>query len=72
MEVPFTPRARNALALGYEQALALGRTRIKGGHILLGLIEEGEGVVATVFNILNVDVQKLRRDVLALIETDIE
>jgi ATP-dependent Clp protease ATP-binding subunit ClpA len=60
----------SVLALGLEQARALGATGIRGEHILLGLIEDGGGNVDTVFKSLNVDTQVLRRDVLALIETE--
>jgi ATP-dependent Clp protease ATP-binding subunit ClpA len=70
VEVPYTPRAISAIALGLEQARALGENRVRGEHILLGLIEEGGGVACTVFKKLNVDTQILRRDVLALIEAE--
>jgi hypothetical protein len=44
--MPFTPRAKKALDLSLRAASARGDSHIGGQHILIGLLEEGEGVAA--------------------------
>jgi prophage maintenance system killer protein len=44
--IPFTPRAKKALALSLREALALGHNYVGTEHLLLGLAREGEGVAA--------------------------
>ena len=44
--IPFTPRAKKALALSLREALQLGHNYIGTEHLLLGLAREGEGVAA--------------------------
>lgn len=46
--IPFTPRAKKVLELGFEQAGELGDEHIGTEHILLGMLVEGEGVAAQV------------------------
>ncbi|MFI6157455.1 Clp protease N-terminal domain-containing protein [Kitasatospora sp. NPDC051170] len=41
---PFTPRARKALELSLRESLQLRSGRIGVGHLLLGVIREGEGL----------------------------
>jgi ATP-dependent Clp protease ATP-binding subunit ClpC len=55
--IPFTPRAKKALELSLREALQLG-------HILLGLIREGEGVAAQVLQKLGADVNRVRQTVI--------
>jgi Clp amino terminal domain, pathogenicity island component len=42
--IPFTPRAKKVLEHSLREALQLGHNYIGSGHILLGLLREGEGV----------------------------
>jgi ATP-dependent Clp protease ATP-binding subunit ClpA len=44
--IPFTPRAKKALALSLREALGLGHNYVGTEHLLLGLAREGEGVAA--------------------------
>jgi ATP-dependent Clp protease ATP-binding subunit ClpC len=44
--IPFTPRAKKVLELSLREAQQLGHDYIGTGHILLGLIREGDGVAA--------------------------
>ena len=44
--MPFTPRAKKALDLSLRAASGMGDSHIRGHHILIGLLEEGEGVAA--------------------------
>ncbi len=46
--IPFTPRAKKVLELSLRQALKLGHDYIGTEHILLGLLEEGQGVAAQI------------------------
>ena len=51
----FTERVRRVLALGREEALALGHEQVDAEHELLGLLAERDGVGATVLQNLGVD-----------------
>jgi ATP-dependent Clp protease ATP-binding subunit ClpC len=46
--VPFTPRAKKVLELALREALQLGHNYIGTEHVLLGLLQEGEGVACQV------------------------
>src|SRR4026209_673726 len=46
--VPFTPRAKKVLELALRNALRLGHDYIGTEHILLGILEEGQGVAAQI------------------------
>jgi ATP-dependent Clp protease ATP-binding subunit ClpC len=52
--IPFTPRAKKVLELALRMALRLEHKDIRTEHLLLGLLEEGEGVAAQVLE-RNVD-----------------
>ena len=62
---PFTPRAKKVLELSLREALALKHRHIEAGHILLGLLREGEGLAMKVLYDRGVDPVDLRRDVTA-------
>ena len=53
--IPFTPRAKKILELSLREALTMGSEVIDTEHLLLGLIDEGDGVGAQIL-------QRLRRD----------
>lgn len=61
---PFTPGARKSLELTLREATALGHQHIDTGHLLLGLLAEGEDVAVKVLNRLDVDTESLRAAVL--------
>jgi ATP-dependent Clp protease ATP-binding subunit ClpC len=61
---PFTPRARKTLELTLREATVLGHQHIDTGHLLLGLLAEGDGVAVKVLNTLDVDTKALRETVL--------
>ncbi|GLW07451.1 hypothetical protein Misp01_25810 [Microtetraspora sp. NBRC 13810] len=42
--IPFNPRAKKALELSLREALRLKHKHIADGHILLGILREGEGL----------------------------
>ena len=49
--LPYTPRVKKVLALAGKEAKALNNSYIGVYHLLIGLIEEGEGVAARVLKI---------------------
>jgi ATP-dependent Clp protease ATP-binding subunit ClpA len=63
---PFTPRVKRVLGLARREALAMGDSEIGPGHILLGLIREGEGVAADVLVRLGADPVRVRQQVIQL------
>lgn len=67
VEIPFTPRAKRVLELALEEARQLGHNYIGTEHLLLGLLREGEGVAARVFEAMNVDPAKIRTQVIRMV-----
>jgi ATP-dependent Clp protease ATP-binding subunit ClpA len=61
--IPFGKRAKKALELSLREALRLGHKYIGTGHILLGILREGEGLAALVLANAGVDLTELRDDV---------
>src|SRR5216110_752500 len=66
--IPFTPRAKKVLELSLREALQLGHNYIGTEHILLGLIREGEGVAAQVLVKLGADLNRVRQQVIQLLQ----
>ena len=65
--IPFTPRAKKVLELSLREALQLGHNYIGTEHILLGLIHEGHGVAAQVLVRLGADLDRVRQQVVELV-----
>jgi hypothetical protein len=63
-EIPYTPRAKRALALAVQEAGALQQEQINPEHIFLGLIKEGSGVAALVLKNLGVDIKRTRAEII--------
>jgi ATP-dependent Clp protease ATP-binding subunit ClpA len=59
-QLPFTPRAKKVLELSLREALAMKSKTITDGHILLGLLREGEGLAMKVLHDKGVDLPALR------------
>ncbi|MFJ3792999.1 Clp protease N-terminal domain-containing protein [Kitasatospora sp. NPDC090091] len=59
--VPFTARARKVLELSLRESLRLKSGHIAVGHLLLGVIREGEGLGAKVIADHGLDSAALRR-----------
>jgi hypothetical protein len=62
--IPYTPRVKKVLALAAKEARALNHTYVGTEHILLGVLDEGDGVAARVLKNLEVDVEKTRQEIL--------
>jgi ATP-dependent Clp protease ATP-binding subunit ClpA len=46
--VPFSARAKKALELTLREAISLGERDLRGEHLVLGLLREGDGVAARI------------------------
>jgi len=62
-DIPYTPRARRALALAVKEAEMLQQRQVNSEHIFLGLIKENEGVAGVVLRNLGVDVNRARDEI---------
>ena len=58
--IPFTPRAKKSLELSLREALQLGDGYIGTGHLLLGLIHQGDNVATKILDNLGADLKDLR------------
>lgn len=61
----FSARAKKCLELSLREAIALRHKYIGDGHLLLGILREGQGLGALVLSEAGVDLDALRRDVIA-------
>ncbi len=64
VEFPFTPKAKLVLDSSIEEARRLGHSYIGTEHLLLGSLQITDGVAVRVLQILGVDLQQLRQQVL--------
>ncbi|MBP6965501.1 MAG: ATP-dependent Clp protease ATP-binding subunit [Armatimonadetes bacterium] len=69
-DMQLTPRAKRVIDLAYDEARQLNNNYIGTEHLLLGLIREGEGLAARVLGKLGVDLERTRREVTGLQDTD--
>jgi ATP-dependent Clp protease ATP-binding subunit ClpC len=70
--IPFTPRAKKILELSLREALTMSSQVINTEHLLLGLIDEGDGVGAQILQRLGATAQAVREAVARLITTEPE
>ena len=63
-EIPFTPRVKRIFETALNEARQLGHNYIGTEHILLGLIQDDEGVAAKVLQNLGIDRQRVRTQVI--------
>lgn len=68
MNERFSDRARHAMALANLEAGRLGHGYLAPGHIMLGLIAEGECVATTALRVLDVNLDEVRDKVASLME----
>lgn len=62
--IPLTPRAKRVLELGLSEAQHLGQRYVDAEHLLLGVLQEGEGVAAQVLVKMGADLNAVRQQVL--------
>jgi len=63
-EAPFTPKANNVIKYAVRDARELGHSYVGTEHILLGLLNESEGVAAKVLKTLGVSLDSAQKLVL--------
>jgi hypothetical protein len=69
-EVGLTPRAKRVIELAIDEARRLDHHYIGTEHLLLGLVREGEGTAAQVFESLGVSLGQTRAEVIHAIGSD--
>jgi ATP-dependent Clp protease ATP-binding subunit ClpC len=62
-----TPRAKEVLQLAFYESQELGHHYIGGEHILLGLIEESEGIAAQIFEKYGISLTQARQAVIKVV-----
>jgi len=62
-----TPRAKEVLQLAFYESQELGHHYIGGEHILLGLIEEREGIAAQIFEKYGITLTQARQAVIKVV-----
>ena len=68
MHERFSDRARHAMALANLEAGKLNHGHLAPGHLMLGLIAEGECVATEALRLLDVDLDRVRNEVAARME----
>jgi ATP-dependent Clp protease ATP-binding subunit ClpC len=63
-DLPYTTHLEKALASSETEAKAMGHTYTGTEHLLLGLLREEKSVAAQVFKARNIDLEKLRSEVI--------
>ena len=66
-DVNLTPRAKKVIELAVEEARRLNHNYIGTEHLLLGLVREGEGIAAGVLESLGVNLEKVRTQVIQVV-----
>ena len=64
----FTDRSRKVMQLANQEAQRFNHEYIGTEHILLGLVKEGSGVAANVLKNLDIDFQKVRRQIEQIVQ----
>ncbi len=68
----FTERARKVIILAKEEARRLHHDYIATEHLLLGILKEGEGVAAAVLHRMDINFEKVRREIEKLVEPGVD
>ncbi|RQD67003.1 MAG: ATP-dependent Clp protease ATP-binding subunit [Tindallia sp. MSAO_Bac2] len=66
----FTPRTKRIFELSFAEARSLGHSYIGTEHLLLGLVREGEGVGAKILAELGLTPEKVREEILKLLNNN--
>jgi ATP-dependent Clp protease ATP-binding subunit ClpC len=64
----FTDRARKVMHLANQEAQQLCHEYIGTEHILLGLLQEGSGIATQVLQNLDIDLHRVRREVMRIVQ----
>lgn len=68
MQERFSDRARHAMALANLEAGKLNHMDLRPAHLMLGLIAEGDSVATETLRVLDVDLDRVRIEVIALLK----
>src|SRR5207249_6349617 len=68
-EVGLTPRAKKVIELAVDEARRLNHQYIGTEHLLLGLVREGEGIAAGVLESLGVSLDRVRAQVVQVLNS---
>ena len=63
MDDNFTPRVKDVIGYSKEEALRLGHDFIGTEHLMLGILRDGNGKAIEILDILNIDLEHLRKKV---------
>lgn len=63
----FTPRTKSVFELSLLEARKLGHNYIGTEHILLGLLEEGEGVAIAILRSFGIDIERLKISIIQML-----
>lgn len=69
-DMGLTPRSKKIIELAVEEAQRLKHPYVGAEHLLLGLIHEGGGIAAGVLESLNIDLAKVRLEVIRQLNKD--
>ena len=64
----FTERAMQVLALAQQEAIAMHQPAVGTEHLLLGIIDEGQGVAAKALESLGLDADRIKTDVNRMVQ----
>ena len=67
-DIGLTPRSMKVLELAVDESRRLKHAHVGTEHLLLGLVREGEGIAAGVLESLGVNLEKVRAQVMTLLE----
>jgi ATP-dependent Clp protease ATP-binding subunit ClpC len=66
-KLPQTPRTKNVIRFAIEEARKLDHKYVGTEHVLLGLLREGDGMAVRVLTDLDIQLEKVRKEVLLVI-----
>src|SRR5262249_6412401 len=70
-DIGLTPRAKKVIELSVDEARRLNHHYIGTEHLLLGLVREGEGIAAGVLESLGVSLDKVRAQVIYVLNLSV-
>ncbi len=68
--IPFTPRVKRVLIMAATEAKSMNYNFIGTEHLLLALLREGESAASKVLRSMNVDVERVRKEVIRALDSD--
>ncbi len=69
-QLPFTPRAKNALNYALHEAVELGHTYLGTAHLVLGLLRESKGAAYQALSETGIHVDRARQEVRQLLSSE--